>query len=111
MTMKLSEAIREGAKKRPMGMHKFFQYAEDGSRGIKSCALGAAYEAATGRTGMNSITVRRGLYAAFPYLAEQPFFENPKGHGVGIDTVVACMNDDGGYTREEIADWLESIGL
>jgi hypothetical protein len=45
---KLSELIREGAALRPPTRSRFFNMLFDGSGTVCSCALGAAYEAATG---------------------------------------------------------------
>ena len=86
--MKLSAAIRIGAKLRPQ-CRAF--YAEDGA----TCALGAAFEAITHRL---------------------PKMDDPELDSVldplaptAVLREVVTRNDDG-QTREEIADWLESIG-
>lgn len=89
---KLSAAIRVGAKLRPQGFGIAFG---DG----KSCALGAAYEAHFGEqyTG--------GKFFPFTLM----------GQTFGIDgSIIDAIwnkNDKHRWTREHIADWLESQGL
>jgi hypothetical protein len=88
--MKLSAAIRIGAKLRPQC--RSGQYFSAGA----SCAMGAAYEAIEGRV------TDGGLLAWI------------EGHWptLGHDLIGQAMdrNDVLGHTREQIADWLESIG-
>lgn len=90
-TLKLSEAIRIGAKKRPQCRGAYFNdYGE-------SCALGAAAEALFGVNrmtfGSDSLRKLQDLYGDLTV------------------TTVIFMNDGGGQTREQIADWLESRGF
>ena len=85
--MKLSEAIRIGAKLRPQSFRGFFR---DGG----SCALGAAVHAKTGRASPD-----------FPTNWEE-FFGVPNG----LCGEIINLNDRKGWTREQIADWLESQG-
>lgn len=95
--MLLSEAIRLGAMLRPQGRIQFFPE-------NNSCALGAAMEAVGLR---NACLEYVSLYncddtallrKTFPVLACEidPIFD------------VAEKNDEG-WTRERIADWVESI--
>jgi hypothetical protein len=86
--MSLSAAIRIGAKLRPQCTTG--QYFDNGA----SCAMGAAYEAIEGRVPPG------GLLAWF----DQRF--SPSSF---LITEVINRNDRG-QTREQIADWLESIG-
>jgi len=95
-TLKLSEAIRIGAKMRPQGRLAMFS---DG----KSCAFGAAYEGIGGN-------YREGMH-----LFETPsdFFGSVWRAGVDgkyLADEILRRNDDRRETRESIADWLESIG-
>lgn len=85
--LKLSQAIRIGAKIRPQCRGEFF--ANGGS-----CALGAAVEAITGKADAN-----------FPGPWEV-FFNAPDQ----IFGALLVRNDDG-QSRESIADWLEAQGL
>jgi hypothetical protein len=93
--LKLSAAMRIGAKLRPQGFVDLFG---DG----KSCALGAAYEGATGKTcepwGYGKVCEQ------FPALG------TPDGFLSDLGTAVYRMNDQHEMTREQIADWLESQG-
>jgi hypothetical protein len=89
-TLKLSEAIRVGARIRP-------QCAIDYFLGGKSCALGAAWE------GLGN-----------PYDEYEPLI----AHQVTVrfslpdDLAGSVINmNDNGETRERIADWLESKGF
>ena len=96
--MKLSEAIREGAKLKPQSP---WEKKHVGS----SCALGAAADIA-------GITITDGgddkLLEVFPQLANKvsAYEEFPEGT---LRTLV-CKLNNGGRTREKIADIVETIG-
>lgn len=92
--LKLSEAIRIGAKIRPQCFHSLFK---NGG----SCVLGAAYEGATGKA---DAVKHCQVSAIFPEL--RALKHNDLGQ-VGWD--MFKRNDDG-ESRESIADWLESKG-
>ncbi len=96
--MKLSEAIRAGSKMKP-------QSPWDVKHVGSSCALGAAADAV-------GCTIEDGgddrLLDFFPQLSD----ENP-----GIDEIPAgtlrstiCLLNNGGRTREKIADIVETMG-
>lgn len=87
--LKLSEAIRIGSKIRPQCTDANF------FRGGKSCALGAAWEAAG------------GAYEEF--FTGWSLIESHFRIDYFLMDRVASAND-GGQTREQIADWLESEG-
>lgn len=91
--LKLSEAMRIGAKIRPQTKHFWHK---DG----KSCALGAAYEAMAGRPSSSGTDFRdhKKMNEWFPCMPS-------------MQTKIHERNDDLGWTREQIADWLESQGL
>jgi hypothetical protein len=114
--MRLSEAIRLGAMLRPQGFHDFIQ--DLGAGIVVSCALGAAAEA----IGSSAVAVFGPfadtddlvgeLDAAFGTLLNTKRRGCPsKGCGVRRVTanVIAHLNDDHRWTREQIADWVESI--
>lgn len=89
--MKLSEAIREGAKLRP----QYFGADYFGNGG--SCALGAAYEAVTGH----------GHY----YADDAPTIEDLfPSLTVELEMEIWDKNDQECLSREQIADWLEARG-
>lgn len=98
--MKLSKAIREGAKLHSQG---FGEWAMEYSGTVFTCALGAAHEAALGKTPAQMDTV--------PLIVERlnHVIDTP------IDTELAWgiidRNDTERQTREQIADWLEGMGL
>lgn len=109
---KLSTYIREGAKKRPQA---FGDYIQDGC----TCALGAAYEAITNKKPMPD-GADHGLVKATIYNAtgtkdcKIPYPPESFGAGFNIHPdildLVASLNDTEHWTRERIADYLESLG-
>lgn len=109
--MKLSEAIRIGAKKRPQGFGAYFtKFGAHGERELCSCALGAAFEACgyipdseplrniVPEGYMESCDIN--LYAPVTY----------KGDLYPVGNLVVTLNDGEEKTREEIADILEGLG-
>lgn len=99
--MKLSEAIRAGAKLRPQA----FGVSIDEHGG--SCAMTAAREALFG--GQRADT--RVILAAVG-LENEPQVVMPVEVRELVPIVIAviCLNDAYKWTREQIADWLEGIG-
>jgi hypothetical protein len=103
----LSAAIREGSKLRPQGFDDFFAM-QAGQ--LCSCALGAAYEAATGLTPhMDSNAL---LEEVFPVLTEGTCcpVQDCDDWCVTLLCTVAHLNDDHEWTRKQIADWVEGQG-
>jgi hypothetical protein len=88
--LKLSAAIRIGAKIRPQCRHFF--YFEG-----RSCAMGAAYEGQTGKKA-------EGIFWIEPFISMWP-------EAKALFREIARRNDDRGESRESIADWLQSQGL
>lgn len=93
--LKLSEAIRIGAKIRPQCTGKF--YANGGS-----CAIGAALEA----IGMKGEVekYRRENGPTDPY----HIFDKAFPYASALDLEIGMKSDNG--TREKVADWLQSLG-
>lgn len=107
--MKLSEAIREGAKKRPQAYGALFEYNENGE--LCSCVLGSAMEALGAEPTLNHV-----LGAVIPILEKEtgaPMYsvEFDENETHELHEVMTHLNDVEGSTREQIADWLESEGL
>lgn len=106
--MKLSEAIRLGAMMREQGFFSLF----DGGR---SCALGAAMEAFGIDCGADSLKAARLLthfYDTLTILTHRvtlPCCCNPNVREARVSTVIQHMNDSHKLTREQIADWVETI--
>lgn len=94
-TLKLSQAMRIGARMRPQTRAGCLFV--DGA----SCALGAAYEGLTGKTCGTSEYHK--VRQAFPAVNGKDGLNN-------LGFQIARKNDRG-WTREAIADWLESKGL
>lgn len=94
--LKLSEAMRLGAKLRPQNF--------SGSLFLngRSCALGAAYEGKTGE--ICDQDDYQKVREEFPSL------EN-RGLTYGLSSRIYELNDKERMPREVIANWLEKIGL
>jgi hypothetical protein len=116
--MKLSEAIREGAKIRPQCYGAFFGNGT-AENPIASCALGSALEGAKLVEVQNLWPTNMG----FALLAQQwPEIQNAKApcpakcnswichDGDSIEGMIQHLNDNCRWTREQIADWLEERG-
>ncbi len=110
---KLSELIREGAKKRPQGFNSFFTKPYRAKK-VHSCALGAALEAASG-----------GLFGYERFNGDWKILQKKTGVDFGItafcpvkncglkvylERTITHLNDSHKWTREAIADWLEKEG-
>lgn len=95
--MRLSEAIRKGAKLRPqlrgIGL----------TNGVATCALGAAHESIWGFVTDDGESYRR-LRNLFPFLDER--MDTAFGPSDVLGQIY-YRNDIKGWTREEIADWVE----
>jgi hypothetical protein len=95
--MRLSEAIRLGAMLRPQAFGKMFRTV----RGeMRSCALGAAAEA----------------LGESPYDSFAPLFDAmrmcPMGCGwTSVGSLIPHLNDEHRWTRERIADWVETVEI
>ena len=112
--MKLSEAIKNGAKIRPQCYGGLFQI--DGSE-IKSCALGAALEGAGLYTpSEEELLASTTLFNAWPELGggdclcpskRHPSDDTEEFH---LEILIEHLNDTHRWTREQIAEWLEGKG-
>jgi len=101
--MKLSEAIRAGAALAPQVKGVF---SLDGG----TCALGAAYQAIHGEPPLLKMTVPD----LTRYLGVDMFqrVDCPVSHySKHLFDAVIDLNDDFNWSRERIADWLETLGL
>ena len=107
--IKLSEAIRIGAAKRPQGKGNYFPLSKE--HVVCSCVLGAALEGAMGRLRVQSL-IAKELYEIFPILSETTSLQTQTIDVSGtLFEVCATLNDTFNWTREQIADWLESEGF
>lgn len=117
--MKLSEAIRLGAMLRPQTSGALFYRLRDGS-GIGSCALGAAAEA-LGAEAAIGITSERNAdafldrqFRAFMRTKLTCPCADPNlcwaaGHQQELGVVIVTLNDMHKWSRERIADWVETV--
>lgn len=120
--MKLSQAMREGAAKRPQCRDVFFNKI----RGVLcSCALGAAFEG--GGLINGAALTRRAVELHMGLIAQFEGFETYDVNNSGmlpfpcpsfscnerpaqLPEIAVHLNDEHNWSREQIADWLESIG-
>lgn len=113
----LSAAIREGAKKRPMAQGSYFTY--NNYECIGSCALGAAYEALTGTAVVEGqLASDEQILNTIGFYTETDMYRwveesdgGPLAENHELWRVISILNDFTGWTREQIADWLETQGL
>lgn len=94
--MRLSEAMRLGSMLRPQAYGT-----SDGPQG--ACALGAALDAIGKTTNRYSTAANH-----FPVLcgeAPHPI----SGETLRVLTIVRVLNDEHRWTREQIADWVETL--
>lgn len=103
MSLKLSEAIRLGAMLKPQGT-LWLEYAG------KTCALGAALDA-VGELPQPMPERQQPLYdllyKRWPILSAVA--EGQEQSGVCVGQAIATLNDGEGWTREQIAEWVEAI--
>ena len=85
----LPTAIREGAKLR--GRTRTGNYYNDG----RSCAIGAAYEAETGKCEVVNCIWPELLFQIDDYIT--------------LGGAIVDLNDKAGWTRKEIADWVDMV--
>lgn len=109
MDLTLSKAIRIGAKKRPQCFKSVFKDVR--GLGIHSCVVGAAYEALWDSTfpdsyhaGMNRVSNTNILKVKTLCPSFKCHYENDY-----IIFMLEHLNDVHYWTREQIADWVESI--
>lgn len=111
MTNILSACMRAGAKKSHPSIGKLFDAASpDGLTSTLpyACALAAAY---LGTVPVATTIVDDMVARAFPQVTSETRV-NPVGHEVRrVADIIIHLNDTEGWTRERIADWLESEGL
>lgn len=108
--MKLSTAIREGAKLRPQYFEGYFGhiYPTEDSEGILcSCALGAAWEYARNQTFCHQEAEQvLEYFGIIDYIYICPASNKSKP----LSLIITELNDDHLWTREQIADYVESLG-
>lgn len=113
---RLSEAIRAGAKLHPQCFGKLFladrhpigeQPWRIGGQIVATCALGAASEA----LGEDLLQLQEdNLHLHYPWGTD--YVNCPTctaAHAGPVFSIIAHLNDFHKWTREQIADWIESI--
>jgi hypothetical protein len=116
--MKLSEAIREGAKLRPQAFGRTFL--ETASGVLTSCAIAAALEA-TGYDplrplDLNARDLFRETFQSYWTMPAMPCPHQHKGRrprpcpdSGQVYGMLLHLNDTHEWSREAIADWVETI--
>lgn len=106
--MKLSTAIRKGCEQHPQDSGRLFT--EVNNVVISSCVLGAALVGVYGQDG--TALSYSELAKVFPLL-EQPVNYPPGAEDFiaseSLSDVMIHLNDRAGWTREKIADWVETV--
>lgn len=125
--MTLAQAIRAGSLLHRQGTRRLFAECEidteDGrTTEVLTCALGAAYEGFfyilpdVGLADEEDAYMR--LTEAFPELKKDvtypgvlysPYARWPKRPPT-LESAIIALNDEEDWTREQIADWVESLG-
>ena len=106
--IRLSTAIRKGINRFPEQITQAYFKVN------RACALGCAIYTVYGVPDESLIDE---LVDDFPELHQDEYHIKPTGevqHKLNTDNlkdVIVSLNDDFGWTREQIADWLESEGL
>ena len=103
--MKLSEAIRLGAMALPPVYGPVFRGGPDGQP-CAACAIGAALFA-IGLTDMHdAVHFDSVIERVWPWTSQA--VKSPVGFGKAVNLIVV-MYERHGYTREQIADWVETL--
>lgn len=111
--MKLSEAMRNGARKWPEARNLYIDQV-DGS----CCAMGAAYREVTGRSrvdysgfGGSLNAARLAFKSAFPILGK--VITPPAGSTYTTELemfdIINVLHHNDGWSREAIAEWVETV--
>ena len=115
--MKPSEAMRIGAAIRPQAYGAYFDYSDtdDGTTIMRSCAVGAMLEVIAGDDGIAAVFEQKfnldDYREALGITSWDVDVEHPVTHDqTPLIVVITHLNDADKWTREQIADWLESIG-
>lgn len=105
--MKLSEAMREGAKKNKQSIG----WLKEAITG-KTCALGAVWEGAfTDEERKGHEYPLNYLYVKYPELLKKFSLDKDVNPDYDLACAIMYLNDEKQITREEIANRLEAIGL
>lgn len=114
--LEAARLMREGAKLRPQAFNVFYSPvpSRNGEQG-GSCALGAIYEAKTESTHIDEERDPDLGFFAFDELKELSALDVLSVHDpvitltASLEYVISRLNDYEGWSRERIADWLESL--
>lgn len=105
--MKLSEAIRAGAKMRPQSFGRMFGFTEGDAYG--SCALGGAFESLCGVPHFDEHKMTGFLTQRFPILDARAEIPTHPGVPCSLRLGIMMLNDNSKWSREAIAEWVETV--
>jgi len=107
--MTFSDAIRKGAQQRPQCFARVFR--PHPTAGMASCALGAAVEGTFGETRAGLLLMLKDVYPRAFIGRRGRSYACPAcvASFYTIATGAAHLNDDHRWTREQIADWVETL--
>jgi hypothetical protein len=102
--MKLSEAIKLGAlmRGRGTGVDSFYGYNN------VTCAMGAALDA-LGVTMQERKENKRSTYERWPWISQRQTCPDCGKRAEVVYIIATHLNDDHGWTRERIADWVATV--
>lgn len=114
--MTLAQAIRKGSRLHEQTTGAMRDEAEvDGTTYYLTCALGAAFVGFFDMLpGADEFDALESLRNVFPELATRvvcPGIAYAHGPMPSLGEAIAALNDEDGWTREQIADWVESLNL
>jgi hypothetical protein len=103
--MRLSEAMRRGATLHPQAFGHYFDVGLAGEI-VASCAIGCSLEA----VGITNNPSTQQINYIFPVLIDSPDTSCPADCGFSGDLgSTICHLNNSHWTRERIADWVETI--
>lgn len=107
MKMKLSQAMRKGTPETVKGTGSYYLGIQDGK--VIACSMGAAW---IGQHGVGSIGQCSGnaLEQEWPEM-DQRYPDPISGTEKSLWNVIVILNDQEEWSNEQIAEYLEGLGL
>lgn len=109
--MKLSAAIRAGSQLTEQVKVVYLQEDPETGKICGACAMGAAWVGLHGVEKRGIPYVSAELTSHWPEIAQARHPHPVTGNPVSLYYSIVTLNDDHGWTREQIADWLEKEGF
>lgn len=107
-----SGLLRKGATMHKQAFRCIYDYDLENEQVVASCALGAIYFAKFGRPADDSDDAVKALSALFAPDNRKIIVVDPTtDQRASLFNTIISLNDNYEWSREKIADWLESQGL